>query len=133
MITYTIPLPPRTKKNHQTIAGKGKICPMCGKYETEFIKQGKVYDDYAKKAMWYLRPRPKVPISKPVTVKFLFYLDADRLVDDLNLAAAADDLLVGAGILADDNRRIIVSHDGTRSYIDREHPRTEIYIEEAEI
>lgn len=131
MITYTIPLPPRTKKNHQTIAGKGKRCPTCGKYETEFVKQGKAYDDYAAQAVWYLRPRPKEPISKPVVVKYLFYLDADRRVDDLNLAEAADDLLVAAGILADDNRRIIVSHDGTRSYIDREHPRTEIYIEEA--
>lgn len=132
MITYTIPLPPRTKKNHQIIAGRGRRCPTCGKLETMFIKQGKAHDEYAAKALWYLRPRPKAPISQPVTVKYLFFLDADRRVDDLNLAEAADDLLVAAGILADDNRRIIVSHDGTRSYIDREHPRTEIYIEEAE-
>ena len=59
-----------------------------------------------------------------------------RKVDKLNLQAAADDLLVCAKILKDDNSDIIKSHDGTRVRYDKERPRTEIiitdYEEEAE-
>ncbi len=53
-----------------------------------------------------------------------------RRVDALNLSACADDLLVDAHVLKDDNVNIIVSHDGTRVFYDKEHPRTEIYIYE---
>ena len=51
-----------------------------------------------------------------------------RRVDSLNLQAAADDLLVSAGVLKDDNANIVKSHDGTRVLYDKENPRTEIYI-----
>ena len=37
-------------------------------------------------------------------------------------------MLVAAGVLADDNSDIVRSHDGSRVCIDRENPRTEIYI-----
>ena len=46
----------------------------------------------------------------------------------MNLEAAADDLLVSAGVIKDDNSNIIKSHDGTRVLYDKENPRTEIYI-----
>lgn len=51
-----------------------------------------------------------------------------RKVDKLNLQAAADDLLVLADIIKDDNASIVKSHDGTRVRYDKENPRTEIYI-----
>ena len=49
-----------------------------------------------------------------------------------NLMEATDDLLVAAGILADDNHRIIVSHDGSRVLYDKENPRCEVWITSAE-
>ena len=49
----------------------------------------------------------------------------------MNLLAAVDDLLVEAGIIADDNSKIVVSHDGSRVLYDKENPRTEITITRA--
>lgn len=130
--TYTIPLEPRTKKNSLMIAGRGPRCPKCGKPQQQFVRQGKAYDSYAMQAGWYLKPRPKEPIQGPVNVQCLFYMATRRRVDSLNLLAAIDDLLVEYGILADDNSAVVVSHDGTRVLYDKENPRTEIYITEAD-
>ena len=49
----------------------------------------------------------------------------------VNLLQAVDDILVEAGILADDNYCIVAGHDGSRVYYDKQNPRTEIGIEEA--
>ena len=57
--------------------------------------------------------------------------ECTRKVDLTNLLEAADDALVTAGVLADDNSKIVVSHDGSRVLLDRDKPRTEIYITEA--
>ena len=62
----------------------------------------------------------------PVTVQALFYMPTRRRVDLTNRLEALDDTLVRAGLLADDNCRIIVSHDGSRVLYDKEHPRTEV-------
>ena len=51
-----------------------------------------------------------------------------RRTDLNNLLEAVTDLLVHAGILADDHYGIVVSHDGSRCYVDRDNPRTEITI-----
>lgn len=128
LCTYTIPLDPRTKKNSQMIAGSGQRCPYCGKFKKQFIRQGKVHTEYIIKAYPYLMPKPPEPINEPVRVQYLFYMATRRKVDSLNLCAAADDLLVEAGILTDDNSNIIKSHDGTRVLYDKQNPRTEIYI-----
>jgi hypothetical protein len=42
------------------------------------------------------------------------------------------DLLVHAGILADDHYGIVQSHDGSRCYYSKENPRTEITITRVE-
>lgn len=126
--TYTIPLDPRTKKNHQMIAGSGSRCPYCGKFAKQFIRQGKANTEYAIRAYPHLQPKPAQPISSPVRIKYLFYMKTRRRVDGLNLCAAADDLLVEAGILSDDNSSIVTDHDGTRVLYDKQNPRTEIYI-----
>ena len=126
--TYTIPLDSRTKKNHQMIAGSGQRCPYCGKPKKQFIRQGKANTEYTIKAYPYLNPKPSQPIDFPVHVKYLFYKGTRHRVDGLNLCAAADDLLVEAGILKDDNSNIVKHHDGTRVLYDKEYPRTEIYI-----
>lgn len=127
-LTYTVKGDPRTKKNSMMIAGAGAKCPKCGKFAKQWIRQGKPMDDYAQQAAWQIRPRPVKPIDFPVAVRYLFYMKTRRVVDSLNLQAAMDDILVSTGVLADDNTRIVVHHDGTRVLYDPDNPRTEIYI-----
>jgi Holliday junction resolvase RusA-like endonuclease len=131
-LTYTIPLDPRTKKNHQMIAGSGGRCPLCGKPKKQFIRQGKPGTEYTFLATKYLQPKPDKAIDSPVHIRYLFYMGTRRRVDKLNLQAAADDLLVTAGILKDDHSGIVCSHDGTRVLYDKENPRTEVYITDFE-
>ena len=124
MILYeaTIPLNPKTKKNNQRILINGKT----GK---PFVAQNAQYQIYEQDAGWFLK-RPSSPISVPVNVKCLFYRDSERRCDLTNLLEAIDDILVHWRILADDNFKIIVSHDGSRVFVDRQNPRTEIVIED---
>lgn len=127
-IKYTILLDPRTKKNHMTIAGAGPRCPVCGKPARQFVKQGAAYDEFASAAVWFLRPLPAQPISEPVEITYTFYMKTHRKVDQLNLEAAMDDILVSAKVIRDDNADIVKSHDGSRVYYDKENPRVEILI-----
>lgn len=127
-IKYTIQGDPRTKKNSLMIAGKGRRCPACGKLETQWVRQSKAHDEFAEAAKWQLRPVPMEPIDSLVNVRCLFYMKTRRIVDGLNLLATIDDLLVSAGILADDNSRIVAGHDGSRVLYDPINPRVEITI-----
>lgn len=124
MILYKamIPLNPKTKKNHQKIIKNPRTKAL-------MIVQSDSYKRYEKDAGWFLKKPPK-PISQPVNIKCVFYQDSARRCDLTNLLEAIDDILVKYGIIEDDNFRIIHSHDGSRVYIDREHPRTEIVIED---
>ena len=85
------------------------------------------YKDYEQAAMWFI-PRIKT-IDYAVNVKCLFYMPTHRKVDLTNLLEAIDDIMVKAGLLADDNFTIIESHDGSRVLYDKNNPRTEVYIE----
>lgn len=118
---YTIPLPPVTKKNSQQILFNRST----GK---PFIMPSAKYKQYEREAVWYLRPRLQRPIDYTVNVKCVFYMPNRRKTDLNNLLEAATDLLVHAGILADDNYSIVASHDGSRCYVDSDNPRTEIFI-----
>ena len=131
-IAITIPLDPRTKKNHAMIAGSGARCPTCKRFLKQFVKQGRAYDEYAARAKKYLASVPKDNITGPVNVRYHFYMQTRRLVDQTNLTQAADDILVDCGILADDNSSVIAGHDGTRVYYDKDNPRTEILITDLE-
>lgn len=64
----------------------------------------------------------------PCEVRCLFYMPSRRRVDLTNLLESVDDALVAAGVLADDNSQIIVSHDGSRVLYDKDNPRTEVSI-----
>ena len=86
----------------------------------------KKYKEYEKAALWYI---PKnIFINYPVNVKCLFYMSTRRKCDLTNLLEAIDDVMVKAGLLADDNFSIVQSHDGSRVLYDKENPRTEVYI-----
>ena len=125
---YVIELDPRSKKNAHRISGCGKRCPVCGKYERQFIRNGQSTTDYAFKAVKYLQPRPQKPIIGPVQLVYKLYTGTWHRKDDLNLYEALDDILVTNGILADDDRKTIRSRDGSRVLYDKDHPRAEIYI-----
>lgn len=87
--------------------------------------------NYQDAAGWQLRNRPEEPLSGSYNVKVLYYMDSLRRVDLSNLLESTCDILVHYGIIKDDNSRIVASHDGSRVLLDREHPRAEIFVEEA--
>lgn len=119
-----IPLNPKTKKNSQQIV----INKKTGR---PFVMQSSKYKEYEKNAGWFLKKLPK-PINEPVNVKCVFYRETKIRCDLSNLLEAAMDILVEYGILADDNFNIITGFDGSRVYIDKKNPRTEITIETVE-
>jgi Holliday junction resolvase RusA-like endonuclease len=124
MIKFTIPIAPISKKNSQRIfRPNGMNRPI--------IVPSEQYKRYEKEAALFI---PKgIYISTPVNVKCLFYMPTRRKCDLTNLLEAIDDVLVKAGLLADDNYTVVESHDGSRVYYDKENPRTEIYIQANEI
>ena len=125
---YTIPLPPVTKKNSSQIIFTGAKCPVCKRGKNVRLLPSKKYREYEEAVLWCLQR--KEPITEPVNVQCLFYMPTLRRVDLVNLLEAACDVLVTAGVLTDDNSGIVVSHDGSRVLLDRDRPRTEIYITE---
>ena len=135
-IKFTIEGDPRTKKNHQVIAGSGRKCPTCGKPQKQWIRQGQSHDEWAKAAEWQIRAQrigtewggTIYPIDIGVNIKVVFYMATRRKVDLLNLLAAVDDLLVECGVIEDDNSGIVVSHVGSRVRYDKARPRVEIEI-----
>lgn len=125
MIKYIIPIAPITKKNSQQILINHKT----GK---PFIAPSPQYKRYLSDAGYFLIPKPKKPLDGKYNVLCLFYKSTARASDLSNHLEAIDDVLVHYGILADDNCNIICSHDGSRVYVDKKNPRTEIYISDFE-
>ena len=113
----TLNIAPVSKKNHsQIITVKGR--PM--------LIPSKQYKKYEKECGEFLKDVE--PFLDPCNVKCLFYMPTHRKVDLTNLLEAIDDILVHYGILIDDNSNIIVGHDGSRVFYDKDNPRTEITI-----
>ena len=118
IIKFSVPLPPVTKKNSQRIVVRGG---------RPIILPSEKFKEYEQSALWFI-PKRGIPIDIPVNVKCLFFMPTKRLCDLTNLLEAIDDVMVKAGLLADDNYRIIVSHDGSRVSVDKDNPRTEVEI-----
>lgn len=116
---------PRTKKNSQRIfkrpGGKGY-----------FIAPSKEYKEYEERALTQIK-KPDKPIDIPVNVQCTYYMPTARKVDLTNLLEATDDILVRAGVLADDNSDIVAGHDGScvlKGY--KSDPRVEVTIRRME-
>ena len=122
-IHFTVPLTPISKKNSQQILTN----PKTGR---PFIMPSKKYKEYEKNALWFI-PKGET-INKPVNVKCLFYMPTKRKCDLVNMQEAILDVMVKAGLLADDNYSIVQSMDGSRVLYDKTSPRTEVYITEVE-
>lgn len=126
MWNFTIHGNPVTKKNSQQIL-------MNPKTHRPFVAPSSQYKKYEKEACKQLllqavQHGPAQAIDFPVNIECDFYMQTRRLVDLTNLLEAACDALTAAGIIADDNCSIAVSHDGSRVHYDKENPRTEIRI-----
>lgn len=118
-IRFTVKLAPITKKNSQQIFTNART-------GQKFISPSKQYKAYESAALWFM---PKgLNINEPVNVKCIFYMHTKRQCDLTNLLEAIDDVMVKAGLLADDNYKIIAGHDGSRVRYDKENPRTEVTI-----
>ena len=118
IVKFTIPLPPITKKNSQRIVNRGGR-PM--------ILPSEKYKEYEESALWFI-PRRDVPIDFPVNVRCIFYMPTNRLCDLTNHLESIDDVMVRAGLLKDDNYKILAAHDGSRVLVDKNNPRTEVVI-----
>lgn len=118
---------PVTKKNHQEIAYKRMI--IRGRLtKVPFIRQGKPYREYEARALSQIRGIINEPISIGINVKMLFYMESKRRVDLSNLEGSVLDILTRAGIILDDNSKIVKGHDGSRVRYDKLNPRVEITI-----
>ena len=120
MLNLTICGRPITKKNSSRIV-------TCGGYPR--LLPSKAYVHYQKDSLRQITGRDRVKIDQPINLKVLYYMPTRHRVGLVNLLEATCDILVDAGVLADDNSKIVVSHDGSRVLYDKENPRAEIYIE----
>ena len=120
-IQFTVSLTPISKKNSQQILTN----PKTGR---PFIMPSKKYKEYERDALWFI-PKGRM-IDEPVNVQCLFYMPTRRKCDLVNMQEAILDVMVKAGLLADDNYSIVQSMDGSRVLYDKENPRTEVFITE---
>lgn len=114
---------PITKKNSSRIIRVGrypKVIPSEAyvRYESDCIRQ--------------ITGSCRKNIEYPINLKVEYYMPTKHRVDLVNLLEATCDILVKAGVIADDNSNIVVSHDGSRVYYDKHMPRCEIYIDKVE-
>lgn len=119
VIKIEIPGCPVTKKNHQRILKNHRT-------GRRFIAPSEQYTEYEEYAGWLI---PKLGIEKKVNVRVLYYLNAKKKVDLVNLLECTCDILVKYGAIKDDSSAYIGSHDGSRVLFDKDRPRAEIYIE----
>lgn len=118
---FTIGIAPKTKKNYsQIIKTKGKT----------MLIPSKQYLTYCNDCGWFI-PKLDEPISTPVNIQCQFYMKTRGRVDLTNLLEAIDDILTKYGYIKDNDCTVVVGHDGSRVYYDKENPRTEITITDA--
>ena len=116
---------PITKKNSMQIVRFGNrpaIIPskQYKAYEKEFIAQ------CMEQGFW------NKGLNDEYNIGCKYYMKTRRRVDLTNLLSATMDCLVAAKVIEDDNCKIAVSHDGSRVYYDKEHPRVEIELKGVE-
>lgn len=113
----TIPGNPITKKNSQRMIRHGnRWMPI----------PSRRFRDYEKNCGQYITERPM--IDYPVNVKCVYFMETHRIVDLTNLLSATCDILTTWQVIADDNCKIVYSHDGSYVDYDKDNPRAEITI-----
>ena len=122
-LKLTIPLNPVTKKNSGQYTKTGVLLPS------------KAYRHYEKDALKLIPGFARLHIDEPINICAKYYMKTDYYaderkakVDKTNLESALCDVLVAAGVLEDDNCRIVYSTDGSEVLFDKKNPRTEVTI-----
>lgn len=119
-MTLTLYGDPRTKKNSQRLVrAGGRFIPLTSK----------AYAEYEADCLRQITGDKRKQIDCPVNVGCVYYMATKRRVDLNNLLEATTDILVKAGVLTDDNSRIVAGHDGSRVKYDKDNPRVEITID----
>ena len=98
---------PATKKNSMQIFKNSRT-------GQPFLTQSKRYKDYARDCGRQITGKYKKAIDYPINLKCVYYRKSKHRVDLTNLLAATCDILTDYGVIADDNYKIVVSHDGSR-------------------
>lgn len=112
-----LPGQPITKKNSQQIIKAGG---------RRMIISSPQYRKYERDCLMQIPESARQRIETAVNMQCVYYMPTRRKVDLCNLIEATCDILVAAGVLADDNCRIVASHDGSAVYHDKLNPRVEI-------
>lgn len=120
-IKFTIKASPKTKKNHSQFVwlntGNGRKYPR--------LIPSKQYTEFERASAKFC---PALNIDYPVNVCVIAYVERRNTVDLANMLNSIDDILVKYNTLADDNRNIVYSHDGSRILYNKDYPRVEITI-----
>lgn len=131
---FTIPVKPRTKKNHMQL--------VTLKTGRQMLLPSKAYKTFEKEVLDYIADNPLVvksneeftlPIKDRVNLKCKFYKEKDYKADLAGYLQAIQDVLVKAGVISDDNHKIIESTNGSKVMLDRDNPRIEIEITKKEV
>ena len=120
-----IPLEPVTKKNSQRVVTNRRT-------GAHFIKPSLKFEQYQNNVggyFTYQKVEPVEPEFYPVNIRCNFYMCTNRVVDLTNLLEAIDDILVHYGVIVNDDYKHVAGHDGSRVFVDKDNPRTEIYFE----
>ena len=123
-LRFTIPGRPATKKNSQRIFVNRKT-------GTRFVSPSEAFEAYQEACGAYI-PHQWAMLEGPLNLKCVYYMPTRRRVDLCNLLGATCDILVHYGMLKDDNSGVVASHDGSRVLYDKDHPRVDITITEAQ-
>ena len=102
---------------------------MAGRFPK--LLPSKQFVDYQNDCLKQLTGTHRINLNGSYNVKCSYYMPTKHKVDLTNLLNATNDILVVAGVLEDDNCKIVVSHDGSRVFYDKENPRVEITIKDA--
>ena len=130
MLYIAIPIEPVTKKNSQRVLINRKT-------GNPFVMPSVKYEHYQNDAGRLIRAQQiksleDYGITYPVNIKCKFYMSTRRRCDLTNLLEAVDDVLTHYGVITDDDYKHVAGHDGSRVFVDKEYPRTEIYITPSE-
>jgi len=118
---YTISGSPIVKKNTQ------KVVRSRGRTFVVYSPQYRAWNDRAMDEL-AIQKRPSEPIDYPIILLCNFFIQTKRVVDLSALYEGIQDTLVEMDILLDDNYKIVVGHDGSRVFHDKNNPRTEVKI-----
>lgn len=121
VLTFIVKGNPITKKNSSRIIKTGN---------RSFIVPSQQYKEYEKAFIVECMANKMFHknINYPCNFQYKYYMQTKRKVDLTNLISATDDCLQAAKVIVDDDCSIVVGHDGSRVYYDKENPRVEITI-----